>query len=214
MKSILISGFTPFDGELINPSWEAVRRLPETMEGVKLIKIQVPAAFYESGQILEAAIAQYQPDAVLCVGQAGGRAAITPEKVAINYIDARIPDNNGVKPVDVAILPDTPAAYFSSLPVRGMVEAIQNAGLPASLSYSAGTYVCNYLMYAVLHYAASKIPALQAGFVHVPFLPEQVVQRPGTPSMSLTDIISGLEACVRAIILPAQLSAVSLGTLD
>ena len=145
------------------------------------------------------AIEREAPDAVLCLGQAGGRAAITPERVAINVDDARIPDNAGEQPVDRPTVPGGPAAYFATLPVKAMAEAIRAAGVAAEVSNTAGTFVCNHLMYAVLHLLAERYPGVRAGFMHVPFVPEQTGDKPGQPSMPLADMVRGLTAAVGAI---------------
>ncbi len=195
MKKLLITGFDPFGGESINPSWEAVKGLPETIGEWALTKLQVPTVFGKAGETLLAAAAELQPDAVLCVGQAGGRAAITPELVAINLRFGRIADNAGVSPMDVPVAADGPAAYFSTLPVRAMAQAVADCGLPGQVSYSAGAFVCNDLLYTVLHHYAGT--AVRAAFVHVPFLPQQAAE--GIPSMSLDDIQKGLQAAILAM---------------
>ena len=197
---ILITGFEPFGGEAINPAWEAVKRLPDRTGGAQLIKLEVPTAFSLCGPAVEAAIDAHRPDAVLCVGQAGGRACVTVERVAINLADAAIPDNEGESPVDVPIRPDGPAADFATLPVKAIVQHIRANGLPCQLSYTAGTYVCNCLMYQVLHLAAAQYPQMRAGFIHVPFIEAQVVGKPGaTPSASLAAITKALELACEAI---------------
>ena len=197
---ILITGFEPFGGETINPAWEAVKRLPDAVAGAQLIKMEVPTVFSRCGPAVEAAIKAHRPDAVLCVGQAGGRACVTVERVAINLSDAAIPDNAGESPVDIPIRPDGPAAYFATLPVKAIVRHIRAHGLPCQLSYTAGTYVCNCLMYQVLHLAAVQYPQLRAGFIHVPFTEQQAVDKPcSTPSASLAAITKALELACEAI---------------
>ena len=197
---ILITGFDPFGGETINPAWEAVKRLPDMAAGAQLIKLEVPTAFSRCGPAMAAAIETHRPDAVVCVGQAGGRACVTVERVAVNLADAAIPDNEGEKPVDVPIRPDGPAAYFSTLPVKAIVQHIRAHGLPCQLSYTAGTFVCNCLMYQVLHLAAVQHPQLRAGFLHVPFIEEQAAGKPGgTPSASLASITKALKLACEAI---------------
>ncbi len=195
MKKLLITGFDPFGGESINPSWEAVKGLPETVGEWELTKLQVPTVFGKAGKTLLAAAAVLQPDAILCVGQAGGRAAITPELVAINLRFGRIADNAGVSPMDDPVAADGPAAYFSTLPVRAMAQAVADVGLPGQVSYSAGAFVCNDLLYTVLHHYAGTV--VRAAFVHVPFLPQQAVE--GVPGMSLDDIQKGLQAAILAM---------------
>ena len=200
MKKLLITGFDPFGGESVNPAFEAVRLLPDEIVGFKLCKLETPTEFIRSGVILKEALRAERPDAVLCVGQAGGRTAITPERVAINLMDARIPDNAGYQPVDIPIVPDGQTAYFSTLPVKAIVEQIQSAGLPAAVSNTAGTYVCNSLLYTLLHTAALEYPGLRGGFLHVPYAAEQLPGKPeGTFAMPLTDIARALTRAVEAI---------------
>lgn len=196
---ILITAFEPFGGETINPAQEAVRALNERIAGTELVKLTVPVAFGRSVETVFRAMKETQPDAVLCVGQAGGRSAVTPERVAVNIIDARIPDNDGRQPVDEPVFPDGPAAYFSTLPIRKMTARIREAGIPAEISNTAGTYVCNELMYGVLHHIAREFPGTRGGFVHVPFLHEQALTRANTPSLSMQDLVTALEAAIRAI---------------
>lgn len=197
---ILITGFEPFGGETVNPAWEAVQRLPDAVAGAQLIKLEVPTVFSRCGPAVEAAIEAHCPDAVLCVGQAGGRACVTVERVAVNLADAAIPDNAGESPVDVPIRPDGPAAYFATLPVKAIVAQIRAHGLPCRLSYTAGTFVCNCLMYEVLHLAATQNRPMRAGFIHVPFIEQQVIGKPaGTPSASLASVTKALELACEAI---------------
>lgn len=197
---ILITGFDPFGGETVNPAYEAVKLLPDTIAGAAIIKLEVPTRFHRAGAVLEDAMQRHKPDAVICVGQAGGRAAITPEKVAINLMDGRIPDNAGYQPVDVPIRGDGETAYFTSLPVKAMVQRMRDAGIPAAVSYTAGTYVCNYLLYTLLYLIDKKYPNVRGGFIHVPYAMEQVINKPlGTPSMDLCQIARGLETAVEAV---------------
>ena len=198
---ILITGFDPFGGETVNPAYEAVKLLPDTIAGAEIIKLEVPTQFHRAGAVLEDAMQRHKPDAVICVGQAGGRAAITPEKVAINLMDGRIPDNAGYQPVDVPIQEDGEAAYFTSLSVKAMVQRMRDAGIPAAVSYTAGTYVCNYLLYTLLYLIDKKYPHVRGGFIHVPYAMEQVINKPlGTPSMDLRQIARGLETAVEAVV--------------
>ncbi len=196
---LLLTGFTPFDGEAINPALEAVKRVKPEIAGMEIVKLEVPTVFGESVQLVAEAIEREQPDFVLSVGQAGGRAAVTPERVAINVDDARIPDNVGQQPIDVPIFSDGENAYFATLPVKAMAEAIREAGLPSALSNTAGTYVCNHLMYGVLYHLNRHHKAAKAGFIHVPYIPEQTADKPGVPSMPLDDIVRALEAAIAAI---------------
>ena len=196
---LLLTGFTPFDGEKINPALEAVKRVKPEIAGMEIVKLEVPTVFGESVRLVAEAIEREQPDFVLSIGQAGGRAEITPERVAINVDDARIPDNVGQQPIDVPIFADGENAYFATLPVKAMAEAIQKAGLPAALSNTAGTFVCNHLMYGVLHHLHQNHKSAKAGFIHVPYIPEQTADKPGVPSMPLDDIVRALEAAIAAI---------------
>ena len=196
---ILLTAFSPFGGEKINPSLEAVKLVKDKILETDIIKLEVPTVFGKSIKIVADAIEKEKPDYVLCIGQAGGRYGITPERVAINIDDARILDNEGNQPIDRPIFADGEPAYFSNLPVKSMVEEIRKEGLPASLSNSAGTYVCNHLMYGVLYTLSKKYKGVKGGFIHVPFIPEQTVDKPDKPSMSLPDIVRGLEAAIRAI---------------
>ena len=197
---ILVTGFDPFGGEAINPAWEAVSRLSKEIEGAEIVTVQIPTVFGDSAKRLFEAVDEHQPDAVVCVGQAGGRFGITPERVAINVDDARIADNKGQQPLDTVIQADGAPAYFTTLPVKAMVEAVKKAGLPASLSNTAGTFVCNHIMYQNLYYLAKHHPNTQGGFIHVPYVTEQVVDKPGQASMALADIVKGLTACLETIV--------------
>lgn len=199
-KKILITGFDPFGGETVNPAWEAVKGLPDQVAGAELVKLEIPTSFTRCGPAVVAAVEAHRPDAVLCVGQAGGRACVSVERVAINLAEARIADNDGNQPVDQPIRAEGPAAYFATLPVKAMVQNIRAQGIPCQLSYSAGTYVCNCVMYQTLHLAAGRFPYLRGGFIHVPYLPAQAVDKPaGTPSMDLPTLVRALEAAAEAI---------------
>ena len=197
---ILVTGFDPFGGEKVNPALEAVKSLPSVIHGAEIRWVEIPTVFYKSAEVLEAEIVRYQPDVVLCIGQAGGRASLTPERVAINQDDARIPDNQGNQPIDTPIRLDGQAAYFSTLPIKAMVQAIKEEGLPATVSNTAGTFVCNHLMYQALYLADKKFPNMRAGFMHIPYMTEQVINKPNTASMNLTDIVRGIEAAIGAIV--------------
>ena len=197
---ILVTGFDPFGGEKVNPALEAVKSLPSVIHGAEIRWVEIPTVFYNSAEVLEAEIVRFQPDAVLCIGQAGGRASLTPERVAINQDDARIPDNQGNQPIDTPIRLDGEAAYFSTLPIKAMVQAINEVGLPATVSNTAGTFVCNHLMYQALYLADKKFPNMRAGFMHIPYMTEQVVNKPNTASMCLRDIVRGIEAAIGAIV--------------
>ena len=197
---VLVTGFDPFGGEKLNPALEAIKSLPSEIQGAEVRWLEVPTVFYKSAKILEEEIRIYQPDIVLCIGQAGGRQGLTPERVAINQDDARIQDNEGNQPIDRPIQLDGPPAYFSSLPIKAMVQAIKEEGLPASVSNTAGTFVCNHLMYQVLYLVEKEFPTIKAGFMHIPYMMEQVIDKPNTPAMDLVDIVRGIEAAIRATI--------------
>lgn len=198
---VLVTGFDPFGGEKVNPAYEAVKLLPDTIAGAEIIKIEIPTVFTRSAEVLEETIQKYRPDVVLDVGQAGGRSCMTVEKVAINLKEARIPDNDGEQPFDEPIREDGETAYFSTLPVKAMVENMRAHGIPAHISYTAGTYVCNCIMYNALYLAAKKYLGVRAGFIHVPFENGQVVDKAnGTPFMSLEMIAKGLEYGIEAAV--------------
>ena len=197
---ILITGFDPFGGEPVNPAVEAVKLMKDEIAGAKIIKLEIPTVFRKSVEKIHEMMKAEQPDVVLSIGQAGGRFGVTPERVAINVDDARIKDNEGNQPVDTPIFTDGEAAYFSNLPVKAMVEAIKNKGLPSTLSNSAGTFVCNHVMYGVLYYIHKEFPNVRGGFIHVPFITDQVVTKPNVASMALADITEALEAAVEAIV--------------
>lgn len=198
MKQLLITGFDPFGGEPVNPAWEAVRRLCDTVGDYILTKQQIPTVFGSAAEaVLQTAESMpMPPDVILCIGQAGGRAAVTPEFTAINYRHAGIDDNAGNRPKESPVVPGAPAAYLATVPVQRMTEAIAAAGIRAQTSYSAGTFVCNDVLYTLLHrYAESDT---RVGFIHVPFLPEQI-KEPTTPSMPLEEIVCALTAAIGAL---------------
>lgn len=177
---IIVTGFDPFGGEKINPSIECVKALPE-IEGVELIRLELPTVFKESAKRLNEVINEVKPDAVLSVGQAGGRPGITMERIAINVDDARIPDNISQQPIDETIQTKGAAAYFSTLPIKRIVKAIREAGIPVEVSNSAGTFVCNHIMYQALFAATKANKPFKAGFMHIPFIPEQTTDKPSLP---------------------------------
>lgn len=198
MTRALLTGFEPFDGAAVNPSWEAVTlTVADPLPGIELTAVQLSCVFGTSRDELRAAVARTDPDLVLCVGQAGGRPGISVERVAINVDDARIPDNAGRQPVDEPIVAGGPAAYFATLPVKACVAAVREAGLPASVSQTAGTFVCNHVFYGLAHLIATERPALRGGFVHVPYAPEQVVDG-GEPSLPAASVAAGLRAVLTA----------------
>ena len=197
---VLITGFAPFGGESINPAWEAVKVIKDEIAGAEIIKMQIPTVVGKSIAKIHDKMAEINPDIVIAVGQAGGRFGVTPERVAINVTDARIPDNEGNQPIDEVIFEDGDTAYFSSLPVKAMVQAIKDAGYPSALSNTAGTYICNHVMYGILYYIQKEFSNVRGGFIHVPYAAAQVVNKPNTASMSLTDITASLEAAIKAAV--------------
>lgn len=197
MQKVLLTGFNPFGGEPVNPASEAIQRLSaKNFDNIELVTKQIPTVFHKSIEVLKQAIQEVQPNVVICVGQAGGRSDITVGRVAINVDDARIPDNEGNQPIDVPIVPDGPVAYWSSLPVKAIVKNIREAGIPASVSQTAGTFVFNHLFYGLAHLIATEFPSIRGGFIHIPYLPEQAVRHAGAPSMSLDHIVQALEIAV------------------
>lgn len=196
---VLITGFDPFGGEKINPAWEAVRALPDNVDGIEVVKLQIPTVFKKSAKKLFENIDSVKPDVVICVGQAGGRYEFSVERVAINVDDGRIPDNDGYQPVDSPVFEDGENAYFSTLPIKAIVEEVKKAGIPAAVSNTAGTYVCNHIMYSLLYYLNKNNLNIKGGFIHVPFIPEQVVEKKNTPYMELTRITKALEISIKAI---------------
>ncbi|TKH19756.1 pyroglutamyl-peptidase I [Bacillus wiedmannii] len=197
MKTVLLTGFDPFGGESINPAWEVAKSLHErTIGEYKIISKQVPTVFQKSISVLKEYIEELNPEMIICIGQAGGRPDITIERVAINVDDARIADNEGNQPVDVPVVEEGPAAYWSTLPMKAIVKRLQEEGIPASVSQSAGTFVCNHLFYGLMHELEKHDKKIKGGFIHIPFLPEQVSNYPGQPSMSLSTIRKGIELAV------------------
>ena len=193
-KTVLLTGFEPFNGASINPAWEAVRALKGWIEEDFIVEIlQLPCVFGFANRVLCGAVDEIKPDIVICVGQAGGRADLTVERVAINVDDAPILDNDGQQPVDAPIAIEGPAAYFASLPVKAIVGAMRERGLRASVSQTAGTFVCNHVFYGLMHHLRDK--EVIGGFIHVPYLPEQ-----GAPSMALKEIIEGLRVAVEVAV--------------
>lgn len=195
MKKLLITGFEPFGGQTINPSWQSVLALEDKIGDYSITKLEIPTAFkFGAEKVLEKA-EEIRPDVIICVGQAGGRNAITPEVVAINLMDANIPDNLGYKPINERILPTGENAYFSNLPIREIVNAINGEGVPAKLSYSAGAFVCNEVLYSLLH--KFKNTNVRVGFIHVPFLPEQTDG--AYPSLEKDKIVKALTIAIKTL---------------
>jgi pyroglutamyl-peptidase len=196
---LLITGFDPFGNEKINPAWEAVKLLPSQIGNVEVNKLQVPTVFNKSIDVLLEGIKEHKPDVVLCIGQAGGRFDISIERVAINLDDARIKDNEGNQPIDEKIYLDGESAYFTTLPIKAMVEEIKKVKIPSSISNTAGTFVCNHIMYGLLYHINKFSLAKKGGFIHVPFITEQVIDKKNVPYMELETIAKGLEAAIKGI---------------
>ena len=188
----LVTGFEPFGGESVNASLEAVRRLPARIGALEVVAAELPTSYSRSLPVLEAAIARAKPDIVLCVGQAGGRAALCVERVAVNLQDAELADNDGAQPVDAPIVPGGPTAYLATLPVRAAVASLHAAELPAEISMSAGTFVCNHVFYGLMHLAATGKHRFRGGFLHVPCLPQQAPREGGPQPVTLDDIVQGI----------------------
>ena len=209
---VLVTGFDPFGGQPVNPSWQAVQALHGThIAGHRVVGAQLPTVFGTALQVLRDLLRQHRPTLVLCTGQAGGRAAISLERVAINVDDARIPDNAGHQPVDSAVVPGAPAAYFTSLPIKAMLLALLREGVNAEVSQTAGTFVCNHVFYGLMHELAGD-PSWQAtrgGLVHVPYLPEQ-----GQPSMRLAEIVRGLQLAIECALETSRDAKVQAGALN
>nr|WP_314859199.1 pyroglutamyl-peptidase I [uncultured Undibacterium sp.] len=194
MPHILLTGFEPFNKETTNPAWEVVKLFEsKKIRQTHTVHIaQLPCEFGRANTALTALLTQIQPEIVICVGQAGGRVDISLERIAINIDDARIPDNAGAQPIDQSIVPEGPAAYFSTLPIKAIVKNLQDNGIPASVSQTAGTYVCNHVFYRLMHYANKSTQVLRAGFVHIPYLPSQACAHPGAASMALAQMEKAL----------------------
>ena len=205
MKKLLITGFQPFDGESVNPALEVAKGLQgKTINGYEVIAREIPVVRFEALKAVQAAIEELQPNAVITIGQAGGRPDITVERVGINIDDFRIPDNKGNQPIDEPVVTGGPVAYWATLPIKKMVATVKAQGIPASVSNSAGTYVCNHLLYGLLHYLTTQgKTAIPAGFIHIPYLPEQMAVRSGkdaqVATMSLDTLLKGFEAMIAAL---------------
>lgn len=195
IKTVLLTGFEPFNKDALNPAWEAVRTLAGWAgEGYAVEVRQLPCVFGAANEVLRSAITELEPALVIAVGQAGGRVELSVERVAINVNDAPIPDNAQIQLVDEPVVADGPAAYFSTLPIKAIVRALRAAGLPASVSQTAGTFVCNHVFYGLMHHTVGS--AIRAGFIHIPYLPEQAAAHPGAASMALADMVRGLKIAV------------------
>lgn len=197
---ILITAFEPFGGEKVNPALEAMKLLPDKIGEAQILKLELPTVFKKSIEKVWQHIDEYEPDIVISLGQAGGRACISIERVAINIDDTTMADNEGNMPVDQPIFKDGENAYFSNLPIKNMVEDIKKAGIPANISNTAGTYVCNHVMYGILYKIHKEKLDIKAGFIHVPFIPEQVVNKPERASMSLENIVKAVEIACKVLV--------------
>lgn len=211
---ILLTGFEPFGEEAINPAWEAIKALDglEIARGYRVVTEILPCTFDKARHVLMKAIRAVEPNIVIAVGQAGGRSDISLERIAININDARIADNSGLQPVDTPVDLDGPAAYFSTLPIKAMMLALQEQGIPASVSNTAGTFVCNHVFYGLMH-SLRDHPHVRAGFIHIPYLPSQAVRHPGAPSMSQAQMTSGVVIAAQAAITNVTDLAVPAGAL-
>ena len=197
MQRVLLTGFEPFDREAVNPSWEAVRALDGWRpEGAVVHARRIACVFGQALRELDAAIDAVQPTLVIAVGQAGGRAEVTPERVAINVDDGRICDNAGCQPIDEPVVAGAPAAYFSTLPIKAMRETLCDTGFPAEVSQTAGTYVCNHVFYGLMH-ALRRQRTVRAGFIHIPYSPAQASMHPGAPSVAVETVTEALRLAVR-----------------
>ena len=215
MLTILLTGFEPFDGDTVNPSAEAVKTLAASpVPGVRLVTAIMPCVFATVRAALRAEVLRHRPDAVIAVGQAGGRAEMSVERVAINVIDARIPDNAGEQPVDAPVAEDGPAAYFATLPIKAMAGRMRAAGVPVHVSQTAGTFVCNHIFYDLCDLAATEFPGLRGGFIHVPLLPAQAARCPDKPSMAEETVVAGLRAAVETVRDVTEDIRVAEGALD
>ncbi|MGE5096178.1 MAG: pyroglutamyl-peptidase I [Betaproteobacteria bacterium] len=211
---MLVTGFDPFGGESVNPSWEICNRLPRVIGGRRVETCRVPCEFRRAIEVVAEAIERYRPSVVICLGQAGGRTHVCVERVAINVNDARIEDNSGESPIDEPIAVNGPAAYFSTLPIKAMAVAMRAAGAPSEVSNTAGTFVCNHLMYGVLHYLAGSGSPARAGFIHVPYAEEQVLEKKGQPSMAIATMARGVEAAIAVAVAQEHDIAAAEGKLD
>lgn len=200
MKRVLLTGFEPFGGETINPALKAITDIPDDIEGYEVIKAQIPTVFRESIDKLQENIDRYNPDIIICIGQAGGRRDITIERIGINIDDCSMPDNKGNTPTDQLIYSDGENAYFSSIPIKAIIKNIREADIKVSVSNSAGTYVCNHLLYGLLYYIDKNDINARGGFIHVPYLPEQVTDKPEVPSMELNDMVKAITIAIKTTI--------------
>lgn len=210
----LVTGFEPFGGDRINPSFEALRRFPARLGGLKIATRVLPVIYGEALPALRRAIVESAPDIVLGVGLAGGRSELSLERVAINIDDARIPDNAGNQPIDRPVVAGGPSAYFTTLPIKAAAAALREAGLPVAVSNSAGTFLCNHVFYGLMHEAARRGGCFRGGFLHVPFLPSQAAQQRGAPSMALDEVVEGIAIILQVTAARADDLAVSEGAVS
>ena len=212
---VLVTGFEPFGGETINPSWEVARALHETTVGrARLSALQLPCRFGAAGAVLAQALAANPVAVVIALGQAGSRTDVSVERIAINVDDAPIPDNGDDQPIDRAVVAGAPAAYFSSLPIKRIVAAVRAAGVPASVSQTAGTFVCNHLFFHLAHLLATRHPGVRGGFIHLPMLPVQAAAHPGAASLGLDTLVTGIRAAIEVTISSDTDLALHSGALD
>jgi len=206
LPTLLLTGFAPFGGEAVNPSWQAVSALHGArIGGHRVVARELPVEFGASLEALRAAIAGAKPALVLCVGQAGGRSQLSIERIAINVDDARIPDNAAAQPIDVPVVPGGPAAYFATLPIKAILAALRDAGIPAEVSQTAGTYVCNHVFYGLMH--ALRDSRVRGGFVHIPYAPGQAARHPGAPSLPVETVVAALRIALKtALATPADIA--------
>ena len=197
---VLITGFDKFGGESINPSNLCVNSLPDVIDNIEIKKVTLPTVFKDSSRVLEENIKSFSPNIIICVGQAGGRSKITPERIAINIDDARIPDNIGNSPMDEAIRKDGENAYFSTLPIKAIVDELNKNNIPSAISNTAGTFVCNHIMYEALYITSKNYPNIKAGFIHIPYIEEQVKDKPNMPFMKKEYIITALELIIKTAV--------------
>lgn len=194
---VLITGFDKFGGESINPSSLCVNSLPDVIDNIEIKRITLPTVFKDSSRVLEENIVSFSPNIVICVGQAGGRSKITPERIAINIDDARIPDNIGNSPIDEVIRKNGENAYFSTLPIKAIVDELNKNNIPSAISNTAGTFVCNHIMYEALYLSSKKYPNIKAGFIHIPYIEEQVKDKSNMPFMKKEEIIQALKIIIK-----------------
>ncbi len=210
-KHVLLTGFEPFGGESTNPSWEAVQALQgQRIAGHRVVARVLPVTFSKSLRALRAALNETSPAVVICVGQAGGRTRLSLERVAINVDDARIPDNAGLQPIDQPVVADGPAAYFTTLPIKNQLQALHAAGIPAEISQTAGTYVCNHVFYGLMH-ALRRKRGVRAGFIHIPYSPMQAILHADAPSLAVEQVSQALRICVRTALDGRQDQAIAAG---